>query len=72
MHNHEQDKAYDNVILHVVWEHNTEVFRNDNTSIPTLQLKDFISKDVLNNYEKLFSKQKRWINCENDFASIDK
>lgn len=71
LHNHEQDKAYDNVILHVVWEHDTDVFRNDNTAIPTLQLKDFTSKDVLNNYEKLFSKNGKWINCENDFASVD-
>ncbi|HEX9601380.1 MAG TPA: DUF2851 family protein, partial [Mariniflexile sp.] len=71
LHNHEQDKAYDNVILHVVWEHDTEVFRSDNTTIPTLQLKEFTSKDVLNNYEKLFSKNGKWINCENDFASVD-
>jgi hypothetical protein len=71
LHNHEQDKAYDNVILHVVWEHDTEVFRKDNTAIPTLQLKDFINKAVLNNYEKLFSKKGKWINCENDFATVD-
>ncbi len=71
LHNHEQDKAYDNVILHVVWEHDIEVFRKDNTTIPTLQLKDFTDAGLLNNYEKLFSKQNKWINCENDFGSID-
>ena len=71
LHNHEQDKAYDNVILHVVWEHDTEIFRKDNTAIPTLQLKDFIGKEVLYNYEKLFSKSGKWINCENEFATID-
>lgn len=71
LHNHEQDKAYDTVILHVVWEHDTDVFRSDNTPIPTLQLKDFTNKEVLNNYEKLFSKNGKWINCENDFASVD-
>ncbi len=36
LHGHEKDKAYDNVILHVVWEHDTEVFRSDNSVIPTL------------------------------------
>ena len=71
LHNHEQDKAYDNVILHVVWEHDTDVFRKDNTVIPTLELKEFISIDVLNNYEKLATEQNKWINCEHDFASID-
>lgn len=71
LHNHEQDKAYDNVILHVVWEDDTEVFRKDNTPIPTLQLKDVVDAPMLNNYEKLFSKENKWINCEHDFASTD-
>ena len=39
VHNHEQDTAYDNVILHVVYEHDTEIFRKDNSQIPTLELK---------------------------------
>ena len=71
LHSHEQDQAYDNVILHVVWEDDTEVFRKDNTPIPTLQLKDIVDVSMLNNYEKLFSKQNKWINCENDFESTD-
>ena len=71
LHHHEQDKAYDNVILHVVWEHDTDVFRKDHTVIPTLELKDFISRDVLNNYENLFARPNKWINCEHDFASIN-
>ncbi|WP_298535032.1 DUF2851 family protein [uncultured Algibacter sp.] len=71
LHNHEKDKTYDNVILHVVWEHDTDVFRKDNSAIPTLQLKDFIEPQVLKNYQELFSQEKKWINCENDFASID-
>ena len=71
VHSHEQDKAYDNVILHVVWEDDTEVFRKDNTPIPTLQLKDIVDVAMLNNYEKLFAKQNKWINCENDFPSTD-
>ncbi|MCF7569513.1 DUF2851 family protein [Sabulilitoribacter arenilitoris] len=71
LHNHEQDKAYDNVILHVVWEHDTNVYRKDNTTIPTLELKNCVSKSALNNYQQLFSKTKKWINCENDFNSVD-
>jgi len=71
VHNHEIDKAYDNVILHVVWEHDTDVFRNDNSVIPTLELKQYVSKEALQNYQKLFSKSQKWINCENDFATVD-
>lgn len=71
IHNHETDIAYDNVILHVVWEDDTEVFRKDNTPIPTLELKAIVDASMLNNYEKLFTKQNKWINCENDFSSTD-
>lgn len=71
LHNHEQDKAYDNVILHVVWEHDTHVYRKDNTTIATLELKNYVLKSALKSYQKLFSKTKKWINCEHDFASVD-
>lgn len=70
-HNHQTDPAYNNVILHVVWEHDTEVFRSDSSIIPTFVVKDHVSKSTLEQYLKLFSKQKKWINCESDFANID-
>ena len=70
VHNHERDKAYDNVILHVVWEHDTEVFRQDNSKIPTLELKDYVDKSLLENYKKLI-KSKNWINCEADFPKVN-
>ena len=71
LHNHETDKAYDNVILHVVWEDDTEVFRKDNSVIPTLQLRDCIDVALYQNYQRLFAKQNKWINCENDFGLVD-
>ncbi|WP_136481805.1 DUF2851 family protein [Cognatitamlana onchidii] len=67
LHNHEQDNAYNNVILHVVWEDDTHIFRSDNSEIPTLQLKDFVDDFIIHNYQKLFSREMRWINCENEF-----
>ncbi|MBT8243728.1 MAG: DUF2851 family protein [Winogradskyella sp.] len=70
VHNHEKDEAYDNVILHVVWEHDTEVFRKDNSVIPTLELKAYVNTKLLQNYKKLIL-SKTWINCENDFNSVD-
>ncbi len=69
VHHHEKDPAYQNVILHVVWEHDTDIFRKDNSTIPTLELKNYIDKKVLDNYYQLFSKKQTWINCENDFKS---
>lgn len=70
-HNHETDENYDSVILHVVWENNVAVFRKTNEPIVTLELKNYISKELLDSYRQLFSKNKNWINCEKDIASID-
>ncbi len=70
VHNHEVDKAYDNVILHVVWEHDTEIFRKNNSEIPTLELKHYVNKSLLGNYQKLMQ-SKSWINCESNFSEVD-
>jgi hypothetical protein len=70
IHNHEKDKAYENVILHVVWEHDIEIFREDNSQIPVLELKKYVTNESINNYKALIS-PKTWIYCENQLASID-
>jgi hypothetical protein len=71
VHNHEADRAYDTVILHVVWEDDMPVFRNNNTPVSTLELEGLIPKYLYNNYLKLFQKEKRWIACEISLHSID-
>ena len=70
-HNHETDKNYDAVILHVVWEDDVTVFMNNNIALPVMVLKDFVFKSALNNYRNLFSKEQRWIPCEKEINSID-
>ncbi|MCT4629257.1 DUF2851 family protein [Winogradskyella sp.] len=70
IHGHEKDNAYDNVILHVVWEHDTAIYRKDNTEIPTLQLKQYVDKDLLYSYKKLVQ-SKLWINCESNLSEVD-
>jgi hypothetical protein len=55
----------------VVWEHTVDVFRKTNQPIATLELKNYISKELLGNYQQLFSKNKNWINCEKDIANVD-
>ena len=71
LHNHEKDAAYKNVILHVVWENDTAIFREDNTEIPVLVLKDYVSKEIINNYNALVS-PKTWISCERQLKEIDR
>lgn len=71
-HGHETDVNYENVILHVVWEEDIAIYRKDNTQIPTLELKNYISPDLLESYKSLFNKKgKAFINCEKDIATIN-
>ncbi|AOW09443.1 DUF2851 family protein [Flavobacterium gilvum] len=69
VHNHEKDSGYENVILHVVWEHDSEIFRSNNTEIPVLELKKYVDKETINNYQKLVS-PKSWIYCEKQLIEI--
>lgn len=69
VHHHEKDSGYENVILHVVWEHDSEIFRSNNTEIPVLELKNYVSTEIVNNYQKLLS-PKSWIFCEKQLKEI--
>jgi len=70
VHHHERDSGYENVILHVVWEHDTEIFRKNNTEIPVLELKKYVDAATISNYQSLMS-PKSWIFCEKQLKDID-
>ena len=69
-HRHETDPAYENVILHVVWEHDAEIFRKDNTQIPVIELKNYVEVETLDKYVFLMT-PKSWIFCERQIAGTD-
>jgi hypothetical protein len=70
VHHHERDSGYENVILHVVWEHDTEIFRSNNSEIPVLELKKYVEKETIVNYQSLVS-PKSWIFCEKQLIDVD-
>ncbi len=49
-HKHQSDKNYDTVLLHVVWENDCPIIRDDETVIPTLELKDRVDLTFLDKY----------------------
>lgn len=53
-HNHQIDASYENVVLHVVYEHDTEICRIDGSILPVLELRNRISPDLIQKYENLF------------------
>lgn len=69
VHHHEKDDNYNNVILHVVWEHDTPIFRKDNSEIAVLELKKYVFKEELHKYKELTT-QKSWIFCENQIKDV--
>jgi hypothetical protein len=70
VHAHEKDAAYENVILHIVWQHDTDIYGKNNRQIPVLVLKDYVSVEILSNYNALLT-PKSWIFCEKEIAKID-
>ena len=63
-HGHQTDKAYKNVILHVVYENDIQV--ND---IPTMELKGHFDESLFAQYQKLIA-SKSWIPCEKSIANV--
>lgn len=63
-HGHHYDEAYNNVILHIVYEYDT-----DKLDIPTLVIKDKFDLSLYENY-KSFVRSKKWIPCERLIAGI--
>ncbi|PID71374.1 MAG: hypothetical protein CR985_00040 [Flavobacteriales bacterium] len=70
LHNHQMDENYDAVILHVVWEYDAQIFRSDNTAIPTLCLKDYVPESLIKNYQELMYND-RYIYCEKSILDVD-
>ena len=68
-HHHDVDGAYENVILHVVWDEDKEVLRNDGTPIPTLVLKDRVDESLITKYQKLVHSPSS-IPCEKIFPKV--
>ena len=72
LHGHETDPAYDNVILHVVWNHDCDIFRRDNEALPVLELRNIVPEQALKSYNNLLDNSRgRWINCEKEFPNLD-
>ncbi|NAS29656.1 DUF2851 family protein [Flavobacteriaceae bacterium R38] len=72
VHHHEKDIRYNNVVLHVVWQDDMVVFRKDESIIPTLELKRYVSEKLISNYETLLKREKKFINCEKNIRNINR
>lgn len=68
-HGHNNDPAYDNVVLHVVLEEDQPILRANGERIPCLEMKGRIPPHLLANYERL-EREEAWIPCQQFFGTV--
>ena len=68
-HLHQNDKAYDNIILHVVNNADIKLFRSSGEEIPTIEIKNRIDKKLYQNYLD-FKSSNDWISCEKQISTV--
>ena len=71
-HGHQKNAAYDNVILHVVWDFDSDVCYPNGQTIPTLDLSSYVSSTALENYQKTFLQKPKFISCEEHLSRFSK
>ena len=65
-HQHSGNPDFENIILHVVFQHDIEIDELSQKNIPTLELKNFIDSKILAKHENLLS-ENQFIPCEKIF-----
>lgn len=68
-HTHQFNAAYQNVILHVVWDDDKPILRNDCTKIPTLILSDKTAESLIKKYSDLVGSNQT-IPCQAQFQLV--
>lgn len=68
-HSHQQDKAYNNVVLHVVYNADKPVYRTSGELIPTIELKERITEKIVQNYQT-FKTSNDWVPCEKQITAV--
>lgn len=70
LHNHQNDTAYDSVVLHVVWEEDLVIYRSDGSRIPTLELRTLVEPHQLEKQHG-FILSPEPIPCKDQIVHID-
>jgi Protein of unknown function (DUF2851) len=68
-HGHADDRAYDNVVLHVVWQADAPALRADGSPLPCLVLRGRTAEYLLATYADLEAQQ-AWIPCAGRWAEV--
>jgi len=69
-HRHQEDLAYDNVILHVVFEDDQPIARTTGSLIPCLEMKNRISRRLAAHYQRLLHNES-WVPCAEALPTVN-
>jgi hypothetical protein len=69
LHNHDQNAAFDNVILHVAGNNDADVHSSKGRKIPTIEIQ--FDPALLENYTEL-SINKSWVPCTGKLSNVDR
>jgi hypothetical protein len=69
-HNHQADKSYSNVIVHVVYENDLPVTREDGHPIPAVVVKGNYDSGMFERYRG-FMQNRQWIPCAGLIANVN-
>lgn len=68
-HHHQKDKSYDNLVLHVVYEHDLALPQNETYNVSVIELKRYIKPGLIDQYNQLkLSKQS--ISCGKSILDV--
>ncbi|HIP36226.1 MAG TPA: DUF2851 family protein [Crocinitomix sp.] len=68
-HNHQSDSNYNNVILHIVYQYDTDI-KSGQYLLPTVEIKSLVNPNHYKKYQSYIT-SKHWIACKNDIHSVD-
>ena len=69
-HRHQNDKNYDNVILHVVWQDDIPLYDASQHPMPTLLLSSYTSQKFIDKYTSWLELSNKWILCADDLPRL--
>jgi Protein of unknown function (DUF2851) len=68
-HQHTHNRAYDSVILHVVWQNDQPIARPDGSALPTLELKPLTDSTLLVKFQNLIESPQTIV-CQSQFEDV--
>ena len=69
-HKHHHDPGFNNVILHVVWEHDQDVKNENGHTLPVIEIKDRVAAELIRRCDEMINSPAK-IPCESQISNVN-